>query len=138
MSKRRMWLAAAVLGAGVAVGLGMQMDGRGTPGSLAYQGQNTGVFQMYFSPFTRQDSFLLNSAVGRVWVLKNAGDRNEFEPVAVSPMPSGSNQPGRFRVYFGATVRADTFMVDSQSGQVWTLITDQQTGLPFFSATSVK
>lgn len=136
--KARNWWIAGVAAVGVAVALGMQVDGRNASGSLAYQGQNTGAFQMFFSPFTRQDSFLVNSTSGQVWVLKAAGDRNVFEPVAVSPAPGGGNQPGRYRIYFGSTVRADTFMTDTATGRVWTLISDQVTNVPYFSGTEIK
>lgn len=137
----RIWKSVAVasvvaLAAGIA--MAMQQDGRSTPGSLAYQGQNTGMFQMFFSPFTRQDSFMLDTARGRVWVLKAGGERNAFEGVSVNPTPDAAGQPGRYRIYFGASVRADTFMMDTASGQVWTLVTDPSMNTPYFAGTAVK
>ena len=41
--------------------------------------------------------------------------------------PSGQNGEGRFRIFFSPHVRADTFLVDTQTGRVWRLT--QFTGL---------
>ena len=70
-------VAAGLLLAGT-LAYAVQMDSRaGTP-TPAYQGQNTGTFQMFFSPTVRQDTFLLDSSGGRVWALRSSGARTVF------------------------------------------------------------
>lgn len=129
-------IAAGLLLAGT-LAYAVQMDSRvGTP-TPAYQGQNTGTFQMYFSPAARQDTFLVDSAGGRVWALRSSGDRTVFDQISVAPAPAGGSSPGRFRVYFGAS-RVDTFLLDTVNGQTWTLTQNDSTNRPMFSAMTVQ
>lgn len=129
-------VAAGLLLAGT-LAYAVQMDSRaGTP-MPAYQGQNTGTFQMFFSPTVRQDTFLLDSAGGRVWALRSSGDRTVFDAIVVSPAPAGGNAPGRYRVYFGAS-RVDTFLLDTVNGSTWTLTQNDATNRPMFSSMTVQ
>lgn len=129
-------LASGLLLAGT-LAYAVQMDARTGIPSPAYQGQNTGTFQMFFSPTLRQDTFLLDSAGGRVWALRSSGDRTVFDSIVVSPAPSGPASPGRYRIYFGAS-RVDTFLLDTVNGATWTLTQNDATNRPMFSSMTVQ
>ena len=56
--------------------------------TVSYQGQNTNVFQMFFSPHVRADTFLVDTAKGSVWVLVSTKtDDQAFQKVPVEPAP---------------------------------------------------
>jgi len=101
--------------------------------TVSYQGQNTSVFQMFFSPHVRADTFLVNTAKGIVWVTVStkAGDQ-AFQKVPVAPPPDSSTvQAGRFRIYYSAMVRRDTFLTDTTTGKIWVLAQDKDKNAVF-------
>jgi hypothetical protein len=131
--RRLVPLAAGVLLAGT-LAYAMQSDNR--PASPVYQGQNTGVFQMFFSPTARQDTFRVNTANGRVWALRSAGERTTFDAIGVSPTPA-AGQAGQFRIYYGSG-RADTFLLGTGTGQTWSLTWDEAGQRPSFTSMAVR
>lgn len=106
---------------------------------IPYQGQNTGRYQMLFSPFARADSFLVDTQTGEIRQMVKASNGNVvFELVRIENAPLPSNTPGRYRIYFGSQARADTFLLDTASGNVWQMFEDTDTKMTFFRRRTVQ
>jgi hypothetical protein len=106
---------------------------------VPYQGQNTGRYQMFFSPFARADSFLVDTQTGVIRQLALAENGNRvFQIVKTEKPPAPGTSPGRFRIFFGSHARADAFLLDTASGDVWELTQDPDTETTFFRPRTVE
>jgi len=92
-----------------------------------YQGQNVGRFQVFFSPFARADTFLVDTTNAETWVLvKDKDGTPVYQRMAYTGFPKSTIRPiGRFRVFFGTHARADTWVVDTLTGCCWCLVVDK-------------
>ena len=133
--KRTIWIAAAIVAVTATAVAWAQMGS-----TSAYQGQNTGMYQMFFSPFARADAFLVNTGGGYIWTLMEdeAGAR-VFEDVTVEMRPEvKAPVPGRFRIYFGAHTRTETFLSDTTTGRLWQMMQDTETKALVFRPVTVQ
>ncbi len=127
-ARRNAWLVLAVILALVLIFLRSVRNANAQEDSSAvpYQGQNTGYYQMFYSPRVRADTFLVDTAKGVVRVLVSDKDGNTaFQKVAVEPAPVASAVSDRYRIYYSPRIRADTFLVDTITGKTWVMAEDK-------------
>jgi len=111
----------------IAIGLfvGVHKDARAQDDdsqSVPYQGQNTGRFQIYYSRLARLDTMMLDTEDGTVYLEEtDKQGLTAFAPISVVPSPVISAEVGRYRLYFSALARADTFLLDTSNGRIWAL-----------------
>ena len=91
-------------------------------------------FQMFFSPFVRADTFLVDTSQCRVWQMVSAKDTDQtvfqLTPVRHAPSPLTPTS-GRYILVFSPHVRADTFLLDTIGGSTWQMVTDKDGNLVF-------
>lgn len=78
-------------------------------------------FKMFYSPLVRADTFLLDTGSGAVSQMYSDPTTGiGFQSLTVAGMLKPVKpEAGRFAIFYSPLVRADTFLVDTEVGQVW-------------------
>jgi len=85
-------------------------------------------FVMALSTLAARDTYQLDTATGKVWrIMTVKGERPGFSLI---PVEEGDTQPtpgsaGRYKLYLSTITARDTFLVDTESGAAWEMVTDK-------------
>jgi hypothetical protein len=81
------------------------------------------------SPLVLRLTFKLDTHTGKIWQLVEAPDRHlVWEQMTVLQPPSVESASPRFKIFTSAVAVRATFLIDTETGNTWTLTQSDQKG----------